>query len=272
MKIHHLNCGTMCPWGCHWLPQLSTAPMVCHCWLIETKTHLILVDTGFGTSDLKNPTQLGPSARLFGWDRNPQQTALAQITRLGFKATDVREIVLTHLDLDHAGGIADFPEAIIHLLEPELSAAQQRRGLMNKIRYRPAHFSHNPKWQVHPVATGEAWMGFQGVREVKTWPPELLLAPLIGHTAGHLGVIAKTSSEKWLFHVGDSYYSRDELDSKRSLSLGYRYLRLTAHHNRSMALQNQQRLSQLVHTQTPIELCSSHDLRELAAHAPTPNL
>ncbi len=51
------------------------------------------------------------------------ETALRQIADLGFRIDDVRHIVPTHLDLDHAGGLADFPEATVHVHAAELRAA-----------------------------------------------------------------------------------------------------------------------------------------------------
>ena len=51
---------------------------------------------------------------------------MRQIQRLGFDPRDVRDIVLTHLDFDHAGGLCDFPEARVHLLGAELAGARKR--------------------------------------------------------------------------------------------------------------------------------------------------
>jgi glyoxylase-like metal-dependent hydrolase (beta-lactamase superfamily II) len=39
---------------------------------------------------------------------------------------------------------------------------------------------------------------------------EVLLIPLFGHTLGHCGV-AIQQGDRWLLHVGDAYYLRDEL-------------------------------------------------------------
>lgn len=41
---------------------------------------------------------------------------------------------------------------------------------------------------------------------------EVLLIPLFGHTLGHCGV-AIQQGDRWLLHVGDAYYLRDELTS-----------------------------------------------------------
>ena len=41
---------------------------------------------------------------------------------------DAGTIVLTHLDLDHAGGLADFPQATVHVSATELRALQAPRA------------------------------------------------------------------------------------------------------------------------------------------------
>ena len=50
MRIHHLSCGSMCPYGGYlWdgmTPGLGPATIVCHCLLIEAADSLMLVDTG----------------------------------------------------------------------------------------------------------------------------------------------------------------------------------------------------------------------------------
>jgi len=102
MKVHHLNCGTM---------REPTAPIVSHVLLIETSNGLILVDSGYGLDDIADPARrLGPLRHLLRPALNPAETAARQVERLGFRRDDVRHIILTHLDLDHAGGLSDFPK------------------------------------------------------------------------------------------------------------------------------------------------------------------
>ena len=60
--------------------------------------------------DARNPRQLGAAfAALMSPRPKVETTALKQLEALGFAAGDVRHIVTTHLDLDHAGGLPDFP-------------------------------------------------------------------------------------------------------------------------------------------------------------------
>ena len=68
-----------------------------------------------------------------------------QVEGLGFSATDVKQIVTTHLDPDHSGGLPDFPDAEVHVFGRELDAAMEPR-LRDRPRYLPAHWKHNPQW------------------------------------------------------------------------------------------------------------------------------
>ena len=110
-RIHHLSCGTMCPWGGSLtygpVEDLSLRRLVCHCFLIESpRSGLVLVDTGFGLGDVYRARQR--LSRFFlvtnRIQLDDQQPALRQVEKLGYGALDVRHVALTHLDFDHAGG------------------------------------------------------------------------------------------------------------------------------------------------------------------------
>src|SRR5690606_22763917 len=127
--VHHLNCATMCPiagfllGGSGWRGR-----MVAHCLLVETERDgLVLVDTGFGTRDVEGKTGLSRAfRRLCGPALSHAETAVEQVKALGFAPEDVKHIVVTHLDLDHAGGLGDFPHAKVHLHAREHAAAMAR--------------------------------------------------------------------------------------------------------------------------------------------------
>ena len=60
MRIHHLNCVTMCPPGGRLMDGragfLGPAALTCHCLLLETDRGLVMIDTGFGLNDVMEPT------------------------------------------------------------------------------------------------------------------------------------------------------------------------------------------------------------------------
>lgn len=187
--------------------------MVCHCLLIETNDGLVLVDTGFGLDDIASPDQrLGRHFQLLARPRlDVEETAARQIVKKGFKPTDVRHIIVTHLDLDHAGGLSDFRHAKVHLMADEYTAALSPTTITEKLRYKPIQWQHDPLWATHRIdPQGERWFGFESVRQAEGLPPEILLIPLSGHTRGHCGVAVQTK-DGWLLHAGDQYYHHDEM-------------------------------------------------------------
>ncbi len=200
MKVHHLNCGLL-----HAPPNPRAA---CHCLLLESDGRLALIDTGIGLQDIARPLErVGqPAIDAAGFQFHERLTAARQIERLGFRAADVTDIVLTHGDPDHAGGLADFPAAAVHV-----SAEEYARLSSGHWRYSATQFAHRPRWVTHSQSTGQ-WLG----AEARPLPPlagaEAFLVPLFGHTLGHCGVAVRDGS-RWLLHVGDAYYLRVELST-----------------------------------------------------------
>jgi len=267
MRIHHLNCGSLCPRGGALFggtgPVWSPARMCCHCLLIEGEDGLILVDSGLGVDDVADPSRLG---FIFHAAMRPKlevaETALRQIADLGFRVADVRHIVPTHLDLDHAGGLADFPDASVHVFAPELDAAQNPR-FRDRLRYRPAQLAGVAKWAPAKEA-GETWFGFESVRALPGTRDDVLLIPLPGHSRGHCGV-AVASSGGWLLHCGDAYFHRDEIETGATPA-GLAFFEASIAFDNRARLANQNRLRELKRDfGREVRLFSSHDPEEFAA-------
>ena len=272
MRVHHLNCGTMRPRGGSLLDGCSgllrRAELVCHCLLLETSAGLVLVDTGIGAQAAQRPNEwLG---RQFVALTSPlladDETALSQVQRLGFGAQDVRHVVLTHLDLDHAGGLVDFPDATVHVYGTELRALQAPRDRAERTRYRRVQFAHGPQWRPYQVV-GEPWFGFDAVRELDGLPAEILLVPLAGHTRGHAGV-AVDIGEGWLLHAGDSYFFHGEIDPVAPhCPPGLAAFEAMVQTERRARLDNHRRLRALVQKHgTQVEVFSAHDAVEYRRH------
>ncbi|WP_238412305.1 MBL fold metallo-hydrolase [Saccharothrix deserti] len=125
MKIHHLNCGSVRRIEATY-EGLPPAHAVNHCLLVETdRDGLVLVETGLGLDDVRDPgATLG--AAWVGMSQPvlaEEETAVRQVVRLGYSPADVRHVIVTHLDVDHCGGLPDFPDAAVHVLAAELDAA-----------------------------------------------------------------------------------------------------------------------------------------------------
>src|SRR5688572_11560910 len=158
--VHHINCATLCPVAGFLVggAGLGRGHMVAHCIVVETERDgLVLIDTGFGTRDVEGHTGLSRTFRtVVGPKLSHEETALAQIAQLGYDPDDVRHIVVTHLDLDHAGGLGDFPNAKVHCHSREHAAALTRRHFKERERYRVAHWTHGPEWELY-TEDGDTW-------------------------------------------------------------------------------------------------------------------
>lgn len=270
MRVHHLNCVSTCPLG-GWLMDhrtrdvLARGRLACHCLLIEAPGGLVLVDTGFGLKDVADP-----KSRLSAFflslvkpEFREQMTAIRQVARLGFDPREVRHIVMTHLDFDHAGGLDDFPWARVHLLGREHEHATARRTWLDKQRFRPQQWSTQGSWQLYDLDSGERWFGFDRAQPLAGLPPEILLVPLLGHTLGHAGV-AVAQGDHWLLDAGDAYFFEGEMNVEHPwCTPGLRFYQTMMEKDREARLTNQARLRELRRSDAKaVEIFCSHDVSE----------
>jgi glyoxylase-like metal-dependent hydrolase (beta-lactamase superfamily II) len=134
MKVHHLNCGTMTRPG----------PMVCHVLVVETDGGLVLVDSGYGTDDCDTPAESDRRAEWSSLRSAMTKPSCARSKSSAFTRDDVRHIIITHMDMDHVGGLSDFPGAQVHLIAAEALGAIWAPSRREKIRYRSKQWAHNP--------------------------------------------------------------------------------------------------------------------------------
>lgn len=240
--------------------------LACRCVLVETDSDLVLLDTGFGLLDVARPAvRLSRFfLRLLDPEFREELTAVRQIERLGFNARDVRHIVLTHLDFDHAGGLDDFSEATVHLMHVEVDDASRQRSWLDRQRFRPQQWGSIDRWTTYEAGRGEPWFGFASVRDLRGMGPDILMVPLIGHTLGHAG-IAVRQADGWLLLAGDAYFDHRELDPVNpQCTPGLRFYQWMMEKDRPARLANQQRLRELVHEHAnELRVICSHDPREL---------
>ena len=195
MNIHFLNtftCNARYPR--HWQTGLLSL-------LIETEQGLVLVDTGLGTAEYEQPR---PFTRVFQvitkMPMDAREAALNQVLALGYQPEDVRHIVLTHMHFDHISGLADFPQAQVHVARKEYAAFMGKHKSFYDLAYDHAYIAHQPDFQPYDEI-GDRWFGFGAIR--LPFSPEILLIPLPGHSRGHCGV-AIEKEDGWHLHCGDA--------------------------------------------------------------------
>ncbi len=124
VDIEHTTFALMGP-----LAHTPTVAMPCHCVIFHLSDRIILLDTGFGVREMEEPGALLGEDAL--WRLAPvvdrRLTALSRLETRGIAPSDVTDIILTHLDSDHAGGVHDFPNATVHVCHDELESFDSTR-------------------------------------------------------------------------------------------------------------------------------------------------
>lgn len=197
-SIEHVNFG--------WLHAPPFPPACCHALMVRNRDRVALIEAGIGTHDIADPEgRIGKAAiDAAGFQFLPAVTALAQLESRSLNANSITDIVLTHGDPDHAGGLSDFPAAQVHL-----SAEEKENIDSGNPRYSPSQFQHRPQWVTYSKCDA-TFFGLPARRVQTALDVEILLVPLFGHTLGHCGVAVR-DGDQWILHVGDAYYLREEL-------------------------------------------------------------
>ena len=178
-----------------WLPTYA--------WLIDHPEGMIVVDTGQCTHLLDSVKSLHPYLRWeveFRIDKD--QEIGPRLRELGIGPRDVARVVLTHLHIDHDGGLAHFPQSDILVARRELHAA---RGWAGRLRgYLPNRW---PAW-FNPIPldlAAESFGPFTASRRL-TAAGDVIAIATPGHTADHVSVIVVDEGITYVL-AGDASYT-----------------------------------------------------------------
>ena len=198
VRIHHLNCVE--------IQSPGYGRAIGHCLLLETAQQLILIDAGIGLMDTQNPfARIGKQLiDIVGFKFDEQWTVIKRIEKLGLNPANVTDCIISHLDPDHIGGLADFPNARVHL-----GIEEYENFKSGNPRYLSHQLGHNPMIKTYSKSS-QTWFDFEARKVEVGSEIEIYLIPLFGHTLGHCGVALKHQSQ-WSLYVGDAYYLKAEL-------------------------------------------------------------
>lgn len=201
---------------------------------------LMLIDTGFHASLAVDPkANMGPVlGRLFNPQMGQGDALPDQLRARGLDPKDVKLVVMTHLHVDHASGVAQFPAATFIVTEREWRAATEEKGLT--AGYVRRQFDHAFDWRTIDF-DGDDVSSFAGFgRTLDLFGDgSVRLAYTPGHTLGHMSVVLRTRAGEFLA-AGDAAYTmrtlresvmpygaHDEHEFRRSLKEVQRYLEQT---------------------------------------------
>ena len=170
-------------------------------WAIEHPEGVIVVDTG-ANADLMSLPRWHPYFQLaVRFDIAPEQEVGPQLKALGIGPRDVKTVVLTHLHIDHDGGLAHFPASRILADRDEIARASGLKGAL-----RGYLSSRWPRWfDPQPFAWQPTRFGPFARSMPITQAGDVLAVPTPGHTPSHLSVIVSDGDQQVML-AGDTSY------------------------------------------------------------------
>jgi N-acyl homoserine lactone hydrolase len=178
-----------------WLPIYA--------WVIDHPDGVIVVDTGQGAHLLETGKSLHPYIRWEAAFRIDREAEIGpQLRALGIGPRDVKRVVLTHLHMDHDGGLEHFPHSEILVAPGELRAAS---GWAGRVRgYLPNRW---PSWfDPAPLNLSAEPFGPFGASARLTKVGDVIAVATPGHTASHISVLVQ-DEETTFFLAGDTSYN-----------------------------------------------------------------
>ncbi len=165
---------------------------------------------------------------------NREEEVGPQLAALGIGPRDVKTIVLTHMHIDHDGGLKDFPSSRVIVSAGEFAAASglagQLRGCLPQ-RW-PAGFDPEPL-----EFSNEPFGPFARSRRI-TADGAVVAVPTPGHTRDHLSVAAEDGGTTIVL-AGDASYTEANMLARvvDGVSLSEADARATLNGLRELALQ-----------------------------------
>jgi glyoxylase-like metal-dependent hydrolase (beta-lactamase superfamily II) len=172
-----------------------------YAWAIEHPEGVIVVDTG-AAAHLKSLPRWHPYFRFaVRFDIEPEQEVGPQLRGLGIGARDVKTVVLTHMHIDHDGGLAHFPHSRILGSAGEIARTSGIAGAM--LGYLPKRW---PKWFApEPLAWQPTAFGPFASSAPISAAGDVIAVPTPGHTPNHLSVVVRDGDHEIML-AGDASY------------------------------------------------------------------
>jgi N-acyl homoserine lactone hydrolase len=171
----------------------------------------LLIDTGLHPSVAASPrANLGRLGTLIFKDlqMKPEQAVSAQLRSRGIEPSQVKVVVMTHLHIDHASAVSEYPDSTFVVSAAEWRAASEQGA---RHGYRKRQFDHGFDWRLLDFEgrDAESFSGF--ARSFDLFGDGSVRAVYTpGHTLGHLSVVLRTGRGEVLI-AGDAIYLRRTL-------------------------------------------------------------
>jgi N-acyl homoserine lactone hydrolase len=174
---------------------------------------LVLIDTGLHPSVAVKPRENFGRVTLLAFrdlQMDAGQALPAQLRERALDPSAVKAVVMTHLHVDHASGISEFPGATFLVSRAEWHAAADQGPTHGYVR---RQFDHAFDYRLLDFeATASSVMSFSGfARSFDVFGDgSLRVVYTPGHTLGHMSVVLRTARGEVLV-AGDAMYLRRTL-------------------------------------------------------------
>jgi glyoxylase-like metal-dependent hydrolase (beta-lactamase superfamily II) len=189
-----------------YLDKRWTEALPIYAWAIEHPEGVVVVDTGetSRTAERGYFPRWHPYYRNVKTDAKPEEEIGPQLEEIGTKANEVRQVILTHMHTDHAGGLYHFPKSEIVIMKKAYDLARGFRGMLRGF------IPHRlPSWLSPKLIdlSNEGYGPFPKSLKM-TKAGDIILVLTSGHTEAHISVILETPDVKYFF-AGDTSYNQD---------------------------------------------------------------
>lgn len=190
--------------------------------LIERDNDLVLFDTGIGTrieEEMRHAICWGNllfNRSIMHTQFETNRDALVhQLPRLGFKVSDVKNIIVSHLHWDHAGGMRDFPHARFFVSRREWEfVSNLRLGQLFKNAFIKQQFREQGL-EIELIETDQRkpFKNFSASYDL-FGDGSMVLVDLPGHSPGLMGMYLTMPSGRRFFFSADTFYFPEGLEQR----------------------------------------------------------
>jgi N-acyl homoserine lactone hydrolase len=189
-----------------WVPIPIQAFLVEH-----PRAGLVLIDTGLHASVAVKPRENFGRVTLLAFrdlQMDAGQALPAQLRERGLDPSAVKAVVMTHLHVDHASGISEFPGATFLVSRAEWDAAGHQGPTHGYVK---RQFDHAFDYRLLDFEGADvvSFSGFARSFDV-FGDGSLRVVYTPGHTLGHMSVVVSTARGEVLV-AGDAMYLRRTL-------------------------------------------------------------